>query len=244
MGTESNLNDYKFIEEMSDCEALNLMIDNQYNSYNAVKLSIPQILQSVNKIYERLKKGSNGRIIYVGAGSSGRIGVQDGVELYPTFGWDKSKLDYVIAGGKEALIDSIEGAEDNKTDAKHQVNNKKISSQDIVIGLTASGSTPFTVTFIKEAKIKGALTIGISNNLDSLIEKEAECSIVLNTGAEVISGSTRLKAGTAQKVCLNTISTLLMIKFKKVKNSQMIFMKDSNEKLKLRRKRINALLKS
>lgn len=242
MGTESNLNNNQFIEDLNDDDALELMINNQYNSYNAVKTSLSQILQSVNKIYQRLKESSNGRIVYVGAGSSGRIGVQDGVELFPTFGWEKKRLDYVIAGGKRALIDSIEGAEDNKDEAKNQVSIKKISAKDIIIGLTASGSTPFTVSFIKEAKTKGALTIGISNNLDSLIEREADFSIILNTGAEVITGSTRLKAGTAQKICLNAISTLLMIKFNKVKKSQMIFMNDSNQKLKLRRKRINTLL--
>ena len=243
MGTESILDQNKFIEELSDFDALELMIENQYNSYNAVKASLSQILRSVNEIHKRLEESVSGRLIYVGAGSSGRIGVQDGVELFPTFGWEKKRLDYVIAGGKNALIESIEGAEDNTNEAKNQVHLKKIAYKDVVIGLTASGATPFTISFVKEAKLKGALTIGISNNINSLIEKEVDYAIILDTGAEVISGSTRLKAGTAQKICLNTISTLLMIKFKKVKNGQMIFMKDSNNKLKLRRKRIKSLLK-
>jgi N-acetylmuramic acid 6-phosphate etherase len=242
MGTESLLNYHSFIEELDENEALDLIIDNQYGSYKALKNAMPQIILSINQIYNRLKKNSSGRIIYVGSGSSGRIGVQDGVELFPTFGWEKDRLDFVIAGGTKALTDSVEGAEDNKIEAKSQVEIKNITNNDVIIGIAASGMTPFTVAFIDEARLRGALTIGISNNLNTLIQKASDISITLDTGAEVISGSTRLKAGTAQKICLNAISTLLMIKFQKVKNGQMIYMKDSNNKLILRRKRINSLL--
>ena len=242
MGTESNLNKNNYIDKLKDKEALELIINNQYESFKALKKAIPDIITSVNEIYKRLKKSSSGRIVYVGAGSSGRIGDQDGVELYPTFGWDKNRLDYVIAGGEKALINSVEGAEDNEIDGKNQVSQKKITAEDVIIGIAASGSTPFTISFIKEARKRGALTIGISNNVNTSIQKFSEIGITLDTGAEVISGSTRLKAGTSQKICLNAISTMLMIKFKKVKNGQMVFMKDSNKKLKLRRKRINILL--
>jgi len=242
MGTESLLNHHSFIEQLDENDALDLIIDNQYGSYKALKNAMPQIIFSVNQIYNRLKKSSTGRIVYVGSGSSGRIGVQDGVELFPTFGWEKHRLDFVIAGGKKALTDSVEGAEDNKNEGKNQVEVKNITNNDIIIGIAASGMTPFTVAFIEEARAKGALTIGVSNNLNTLIQKVSDICITLDTGAEVISGSTRLKAGTAQKICLNAISTLLMIKFQKVKNGQMIYMNDSNKKLILRRKRINSLL--
>jgi len=243
MGTESDLNKNNYIDKLKEKEALELIINNQYESFKALKMAVPDIIISVNEIYKRLNKSSSGRIVYVGAGSSGRIGVQDGVELYPTFGWDKNRLDYVIAGGEKALINSVEGAEDNEIDGKNQVLAKKITAKDVVIGITASGSTPFTVSFINEARKRGALTVGISNNLDTSIQKVSEIGIMLDTGAEVISGSTRLKAGTSQKICLNAISTMLMIKFERVKNGQMIFMKDSNKKLRLRRKKIDSLLK-
>ncbi|MDC1209562.1 N-acetylmuramic acid 6-phosphate etherase, partial [Pseudomonadota bacterium] len=171
----------------------------------------------------------------VGAGTSGRIGIQDGVELYPTFNWPKDRLDYIIAGGVSAILNAVENAEDSILSAKDAVITKLINYTDVVIGLAASGNTPFTCKVLEEANNKKALTIAISNNPKGKILKFGDIKIVLNTKEEVIAGSTRLKAGTAQKICLNIISSMVMIKMGRVKNGFMNNMVPTNEKLRKRK---------
>lgn len=240
--TEKLLSLKKQIDEIEINEAINLMIENNIEGIKALEGSIKEISLAVEDIYKKLSKTKTGRLVYVGAGTSGRIGVQDGSELYPTFNWPLNRFDYMLAGGYEALTKSIERAEDDIIEAKKIFQLKKISSKDVVIGLSASSRTPFTIEIIKLSKKIGALTIGIGNNVDGKLQKISDIPITLNTGREVIAGSTRLKAGTSQKVCLNIISSLVMVKFNKVRKGLMIELVENNEKLKKRKKLINNLI--
>lgn len=230
------------IDGMSNLEALNIMLNNHSKAFDAVKNSIDAIDLSVNKIVKLLSQNSKSKLIYVGAGTSARIAVQDGVELYPTFGWPQKRVEFIVAGGKKALTRSIEGAEDTMNEAISEMAKNLIHKRDIVIGLAASGSTKFTVEIIKIANQIGALTIGISNNINTELEKFSQIPIVLNTGMEIVAGSTRLKAGTAQKICLNLISTLAMARLGRVQKGMMNKMIITNNKLLLRKKNIDFLL--
>ena len=185
-----------------------------------------------------MKNNSRSRLIYAGAGTSARIAVQDAVELYPTFGWPKNRIDFMIAGGQEAIISSVEGAEDNTSDVYKALNNINLSEDDILIALAASGNTPFTKECIVAANLQKTLSIGISNNKEGLILKEANYGILLDTGYEIIAGSTRLKAATAQKICLNIISSMIMTKLGFVKDGLMTHFIPSNKKLKNRRSQV------
>ena len=226
----------KPIDRLSLSHGLSLMIKEQKDAALEVKRSIKSIEHAIEAIYKHLTLNSKGRLIYVGAGTSARIGVQDGVELFPTFNWPKERLDFIIAGGINALLNSIENAEDDTRSAEKIVEDKLISHEDVVIGIAASGNTPFTCRVLEKAKNKDALTIAISNNHNGEILKYGDHKIVLDTKAEVIAGSTRLKAGTAQKICLNVISSMVMVKMGRVKNGMMNEMVPTNEKLGLRKK--------
>ena len=165
--------------------------------------------------------------------------MQDGVELYPTFGWPQERVNFLIAGGKEALLRPIENAEDEIRFSKQQLEKLKVNSDDVIIGIAASGNTPFTNNIIELSRKRGALTIGIANNPEGIILKTSELGIFLNTKGELIAGSTRLKAGTSQKICLNTISTFVMIKMKRVRDGQMTHLVATNQKLRERKNRIS-----
>ena len=223
------------IDQLETLEAIDLMILEQKKAVLEVRKSILSISNVINSIHKHFLKHKKGRLVYVGAGTSGRIGLQDGVELYPTFNWPKEQLDFIIAGGNEAIFNAVENAEDNLELANRIVFEKKINLQDVVIGLAASGNTPFTCKVMETAKDKKALTIAISNNPNGKIMQHCDLSILLNTKEEVIAGSTRLKAGTAQKICLNIISSMVMIKMGNVKNGYMKNMVPTNEKLRKRR---------
>ena len=240
--TELEFNDKIPIDELNTQDGIDLMIECQLDAVKAVKNISKNIHTLVNQIFDHLNKSKEGRLIYVGAGTSGRIGVQDGAELYPTFGWPKHRVDFLIAGGEKSLIESIENAEDDVELAKEFFKKISLNEKDVVLGLAASGNTAFTSQILSDATNKGALTIAISNNLDGKILKMTKLAIVLNTGPEVITGSTRLKAGTAQKICLNTISSMVMVKMKRVKNGQMSHLVATNNKLRKRKKRISKLL--
>lgn len=218
------------------------MINSQKQAAYAVEKSIKNIHDAVNQIYDILISSETGRLIYCGAGTSGRIGVQDGVELNPTFGWPLNRVDFIIAGGKKALLRSVEDAEDSIEDAKACVKNLKINKNDVVIGLAASGNTKFTNEVIKSSKKHNAFTLGVTNNPLGEILNQCDLSIILDTGPEVLAGSTRLKAGTAQKICLNVISTLLMSKFGRIKNGLMSHLVANNSKLRERKKIISKSL--
>ena len=240
--TETILKSELHIDTLNNSQALNVMINNHLRAFDEVKNSLNAIELAVTRIVSFLSKNPKSKIIYVGAGTSARIAVQDGVELYPTFGWPSKRVRFIIAGGKKALTKSIEGAEDLKNQNIHEIVKNIIKPIDVVIGLAASGSTKFTVDVIKLANKSGALTIGISNNVKSELERNAMIPIILNTGAEVVAGSTRLKAGTAQKICLNLISTLVMTRLGKVKKGMMNNLIATNRKLFKRKKQIDFLL--
>ena len=226
----------KPIDHLSLSDGLSLMVKEHKNAALEVKRSIKSIEHAIEAIYNHLMLSSTGRLIYAGAGTSARIGVQDGAELFPTFNWPKERLDFIIAGGINALLNSIENAEDDTRSAEKIVEDKLISHEDVVIGIAASGNTPFTCRVLEKAKNQDALTIAISNNHNGEILKYGDHKIVLDTKAEVIAGSTRLKAGTAQKICLNVISSMVMVKMGRVKNGMMNEMVPTNEKLRLRKK--------
>ena len=228
----------KPIDHLSLFDGLSLMIKEQKDAALEVKRSINLIEQAIEAIYKHLTLNSKGRLIYAGAGTSARIGVQDGVELFPTFNWPKERLDFIIAGGINALINAVENAEDDTHSAEKIVEDKLICHEDVVIGVAASGNTPFTCRVLEKAKNQNALTIAISNNPNGKILKYGDHKIILNTKAEVIAGSTRLKAGTAQKICLNVISSMVMVKMGRVKNGMMNEMVPTNEKLRHRKKKL------
>ena len=234
--TEQSLFNNIFIDHLEDFDALKLMLKEQQDGLKLMEKNLKDIRVIVDKIYERLSNNDNGRLIYIGAGTSGRIGVQDGVELYPTFGWPKSRIDFVLAGGIKALLSSVENSEDSLYDARTAIKKLDIKKFDSVIALAASGDTPFTVEALKCARKNDALAIAISNNKNGNILNYSDHKIILDSGPEVVTGSTRLKAGTMQKVCLNMISTLLMIKFGNVKNGNMVNLITNNKKLIERKK--------
>ena len=230
------------IDEMSMVEAFKFMLNDQSKVISVINEVMDDIIKVIYEIIEHLKKNQSARLIYCGAGTSGRIAVQDGVELTPTFGWPKSQTEFLLAGGKKAFVESIEDAEDDTNLPKILIDKKDINSKDIVIGLAASGNTEFTNEILKFSSLRKALTIAISNNPNGLILNNAKYKIVLNTKEEVVAGSTRLKAGTAQKVCLNIISTLVMTQLGRVKKGMMINMIPKNKKLRQRAKIIKHIL--
>jgi len=240
--TEKIYKKSKPIDHLSLFEGILIMVNEQKKAATEVRKALKSIEFAINQIYDRLSLSDRGRLIYTGAGTSGRVGVQDGVELFPTFNWPKSRLDFIIAGGKKAILSAVENAEDDVLEAKKNTSKKFINSEDVVIGLAASGNTPFTCKVLEESNKMGALTIAITNNPKGKILKFGQCQIILNTKEEVISGSTRLKAGTAQKVCLNIISSMVMVKMGRVKNGIMSHMVPTNDKLRNRKLRINKLL--
>ena len=239
--TENILSRNNWIDQLDLPKAIQLIIRNQSKSLVAIKKASYEIENCINHITKKLKD-NKGSLFYIGAGSSGRLGVLDGSEIPPTFGWNKNKIKFILSGGEKAMFRSSEGDEDNKDSAIQMLKKNKISKDDILIGLSASGRTKFTLSGINYGNKIGCLTIGITNNKDTIILKKAKLSICLDTGAEVVAGSTRMCAGTAQKICLNIISTMVMSNLGKVKNGMMIAMNPSNEKLKARHKRIKKLI--
>ena len=232
--TEGRLSAGQWLDRLGNIAALDVMLDGHGAAAAAVRQSLAQIDSAVTAITQRLKASQDGRLIYAGAGSSVRIGVQDGVELPPTFDWPRRRIDYWIAGGPVALTDAVENAEDDENAASQAAFAANLSSHDVVIGISASGRTPFTCAAAKAAADGGALTVGIANNEAAPLFGYVDIAIPLVTGAEAVAGSTRLKAATAQKICLNMISTLVMTRLGLVRDGQMIAMKPGNAKLRER----------
>ena len=229
MSTERPSPRYADIDSWEPGDALEAMIDGQFAAVAAVRGARLAIENAAKSMETRLRY--RGRIIYVGAGTSGRLAAQDGAELMPTFSWPRERLVLILAGGAAALTQSIEGAEDLADEGHRLIQEHKADSKDVLIGVAASGTTPFTVACLREAKRAGTLTIGIANNNGTPILTEAEHPIWLYTGAEPIAGSTRLVAGTAQKVTLNLLSSLLMILLGRVYDGLMVDVQATNEKL-------------
>ena len=232
MSTERSSPRYASIDLWDAEEIAESIIESQFAAVSAVQAARKEIAAAVVAMKARLE--DRGRLIYVGAGTSGRLAVQDGAELAPTFGWPADRLVLLVAGGEEALLRSVEGAEDDAEQGKRMIDQHAVTREDVLIAVAASGTTRFTVACLREAKRRGALTLGIANNKATPILEEADHAIFLDTGSEPISGSTRLKAGTAQKVALNALSTSLMILLGKVYRGLMVDVRAGNEKLEKR----------
>jgi N-acetylmuramic acid 6-phosphate etherase len=229
METERVSPRYSDIDLWEPGDILDALIESQMAAVAAVRPALPAIECAAEAMQARLS--GDGRLIYVGAGTSGRLAVQDGAELIPTFNWPQDRLLLLMAGGKEALLQSAEGAEDEIDQAARLVRQHRIGAADVVIAVAASGTTPFTVSCMREAKRRGAFAIGIANNRSTPLLMEADCPIWLDTGPEPIAGSTRMKAGTAQRVALNLLSTLLMIRLGRVHEGLMVDVQAINAKL-------------
>ena len=191
-----------------------------------------EIARAVDLATERLQKG--GRMIYFGAGTSGRLGILDSSEMPPTFGVDPQTIQAYIAGGREAMFQAFENAEDSEELGSKDAETASITSKDIAIGITASGRTPYVMGALRKARERGAATVCIINNPHSKLEEICDVSIVALVGAEVVTGSTRMKAGTAQKMILNLLSTATMVRLGKVYENLMVDLQPTNEKLRER----------
>lgn len=217
------------LEKMSVHSIVSSMNQEDKKVPEAVEKALPEIEQLTELILSRMEKG--GRVFYLGAGTSGRLGVLDASELPPTFGVPDTMVIGLIAGGDKALRKAVEAAEDDPEMAWSELQEYNINTLDTVIGIAASGTTPYVVGGLKRARQHGILTGCITCNPDSKIAKEAEYPLVVVVGPEFVTGSTRLKAGTAQKMVLNIITTTLMIKLGKVKGNKMVNMQLTNRKL-------------
>ncbi len=209
--------------------AVEAMLEGQLAAIAALKSQVRGIAAASDAAADRLNRG--GRLVYVGAGTSGRIAVQDGVELTPTYDWPSDRLVYLMAGGMGALIESVEGAEDDADAARAEIAAAEVGPLDVVIGVAASGRTPYTVAAIEAGRAAGALTIGIGNNPGAPLIAAAKHGLLAETGSELVAGSTRMKAGTAQKAVLNLFSTATMLRCGRVYRGLMVDMRISNEKL-------------
>ena len=233
--TESDSN-YNNLELKSTKELVNIINDEDMTVASAVKKTLPNLTILIDKIYLNMKNG--GRLFYVGAGTSGRLGILDASECPPTFGVSDKLVNGIIAGGDKAIRKSQEFAEDDYNQGWTDLLEFNISKNDSVIGIAASGTTPYVVGAIKKCREEGVLTGCITCNLNSPLAKASNYPIEVIVGPEVVTGSSRMKAGTAQKLILNTISTTLMIKLGRVKDNKMIDMQLSNNKLINRAERI------
>ena len=237
--TETPSLEHTHLDEYSIDDLVAAFADDQLVAVNAVRAASGQIAAGVTAAVPRLERG--GRLIYIGAGTSGRLGLLDSVELYPTFSWPPERAIALLAGGAEAVYRAAEGAEDNAEQGALDLAAAGAGPNDVVIALAATGTTPYTLGALRAARTAGALTIGIANNIDAPLTAEADIGITLDTGAELISGSTRLKAGTAQKITLNTFSSSVMVRMNKVYGNLMVDLKPTNAKLVSRAIRLTML---
>ena len=220
---------YNDLEKKSVLEILTDINTEDHKVADAVQKAIPQIEKLVTGIVERMKRG--GRIFYMGAGTSGRLGVLDASEIPPTFGMDPSWVIGIIAGGDTALRNPVENAEDDTAQGWKDLQAFNVNEKDTVIGIAASGTTPYVIGALKEARAHGCLTGSISSNPDSPISEAAEVPIEMIVGPEYVTGSSRMKSGTGQKMICNMITTSVMIKMGRVKGNKMVNMQLSNAKL-------------
>ncbi|MEK7264274.1 MAG: N-acetylmuramic acid 6-phosphate etherase [Bacteroidota bacterium] len=244
LSTEQRNVNSMHIDTASVKDILHIINDEDKTVANAVAQEIPHIAKAVNLIVHALQ--NSGRLFYVGAGTSGRLGVLDATECPPTFGTKKEMVQGIIAGGNKALVSSIEGAEDNEEHAVRDVKNKNIAANDIVCGIAASIRTPYVCSAILYAKECGAKTIFLTTNPRTVFSQKqfhslreaVDISICIDVGAEVITGSTRMKSGTAQKMVLNMLSTATMVRLGKVYENMMVDVQLKSHKLTERAKKI------
>ena len=217
------------LDSWSTTDVIRALYDGQLAACAAVRPALPAINAAVDDAVTALKRG--GRLVYVGAGTSGRIAVQDGAELRPTYDWPSDRIVFVMAGGMQALAESVEGAEDDEAKGAEAIARAEIDQDDVVIAVAASGATPFTVGALRIAASRGALCIAVANNRGAPLFEPARHRILIETGTEVLAGSTRMQAGTAQKIVLNLFSTAVMVKLGRVYRGLMVSMRASNAKL-------------
>lgn len=234
--TEKSNYKSKNIDKKTTMEILELMNEEDKSVAYAVEKEIPNITKAVDEIIHSFENG--GRLIYIGAGTSGRLGILDASECPPTFGTHKDQVIGIIAGGERALTEAIEGAEDSPESGIEDLKKVKITNKDTLVGIAASGNTPYVIGAIEYANSIGAITIGLSCNENSKVSKVANIAITPVVGPEVLTGSTRLKAGTAQKMVLNMLTTGSMIGIGKVYKNLMVDLNPSNNKLLARSKGI------
>ncbi|WP_306338013.1 N-acetylmuramic acid 6-phosphate etherase [Streptomyces sp. KL118A] len=228
------------IDRLPTEEIAKIMNGEDASVATAVAEQLPAIAAAIDGTAERMARG--GRLIYAGAGTAGRLGVLDASECPPTFNTDPSEVVGLIAGGPSAMVKAVEGAEDSKELAAEDLEGLNLTEDDVVVGISASGRTPYAIGAVEYARARyGALTIGLSCNADSALAAAAEHGIEVVVGPELLTGSTRLKAGTAQKLVLNMLSTITMIRLGKTYGNLMVDVRASNEKLRARSRRIVAL---
>ncbi|MET7273588.1 MULTISPECIES: N-acetylmuramic acid 6-phosphate etherase [Streptomyces] len=227
------------IDRMSTLDIARVMNGEDATVPAAVAARLPEIAAAVDAVAARMSRG--GRLVYAGAGTAGRLGVLDASECPPTFNTEPGQVVGLIAGGPEAMVTSVEGAEDSAELARADLDALSLTADDTVVGVSASGRTPYAIGAVEHARALGALTVGLACNAGSALAAAAEHGIEVVTGPELITGSTRLKAGTAQKLVLNMLSTITMIRLGKTYGNLMVDVRASNEKLRARSRRIVAL---
>lgn len=234
--TETNNPATRDIDQQSTEGILRLINEQDQGVPAAVAAELQEITRAVDAIYQRIENG--GRLIYVGAGTSGRLGVVDASEMPPTYGTPPELVVGVIAGGERAMFESVEGAEDRPELGAQDMEGLNVKAQDAVLGIAASGRTPYVIGALREAHARGALTLSLACSRPAPIQEVAEINIAVLSGPEVVEGSTRMKAGTATKLVLNMVSTALMIKLGKTYGNLMVDVQTSNQKLRERARRI------
>ncbi|GAA3848123.1 N-acetylmuramic acid 6-phosphate etherase [Streptomyces lannensis] len=237
--TEAFRSELAEIDQLPTLEIAKIMNGEDATVPGAVAARLPQIATAIDDIAERMAGG--GRLVYAGAGTAGRLGILDASECPPTFNTDPSQVVGLIAGGPGAMVTSVEGAEDSRELAARDLDALALTDRDTVVGISASGRTPYAVGAVEHARARGALTVGLSCNADSPLAAAADHGIEIVAGPELLTGSTRLKAGTAQKLVLNMISTITMIRLGKTYGNLMVDVRASNAKLRARSHRIVAL---
>ena len=238
--TEKRNNESMEIDKMDTDQILHLINKEDAKIASAVNDEIKNIEKAVDKITENMKKG--GRLFYIGAGTSGRLGVLDAAECEPTFSISPNKVVGILAGGKEAMFRAQENIEDSAELGAEKIKEYNLDKNDSLVGIAASGKTPFVLGAIKEAKKRNSLTVGLSCTENSALADMSDIEITPIVGPEVVTGSTRMKAGTSQKMVLNMISTTVMIKLGKVYSNLMVDLNPTNEKLRIRANKIFTII--
>ncbi len=233
METERRLSRFRDLELWPLEELLEGLWTHSQKALAAVGWALPALAAAVREAALRLERG-RGRLVYTGAGTSGRVAVQDGVELLPTFSWPKERLAFLLAGGEAALTGAVEGAEDDARAGRDGIRALVLGPEDVHVAVAASGTTPFTLAAQEAAREAGALTIALACNPDTPLLAGAHCPILLPTGAEALAGSTRLNAATAQKIALNLFSTALMVRLDRVAKGMMVALSPTSRKLRRR----------
>lgn len=233
MSTELISQRYAGLDLWPTPDAVQAMLEGQLAAAAAVQSQAQAIADAAEAAADRLRSDT-GRLVYIGAGTSGRLAVQDGVELGPTYDWPEERTLYLLAGGLDAMLTGVEGAEDDEAAAENEIRRAALTASDVAIGVAASGRTPYTLAALRAARAAGALTIGIASNAGTPILDVAEHPILIETGPEIVAGSTRMKAGTAQKIALNLLSTAIMLRLGRIHDGLMVDMRLSNRKLRAR----------